>query len=136
MILSINKSLNIETEWWQQHRYRVASILTFKIKQAQHHLNQLEEKIMQSTCLQDRLKRLKYLEMNIMLKKMIYKKELPLHLLAIQERLECSLLVMVKVKLRILSNKILSYKTQSTNLKYKAKLQFQLQIMKDNNFQD
>jgi hypothetical protein len=91
---------------------------------------------MQSTCLQDRLKRLKYLEMNIMLKKMIYKKELPLHLLAIQERLECSLLVMVKVKLRILSNKILSYKTQSTNLKYKAKLQFQLQIMKDNNFQD
>ena len=91
---------------------------------------------MQLTCLQDKLERLKYLEMNIMLIKMINKKELPLHLLGIQEKLECSLLAMVKVKLRISSNKILSYKIQLINLKFMGKLQFQLQIMKDNNFQD
>jgi hypothetical protein len=68
--------------------------------------------------------------------KMINKKELPQPLLEIQEKLECLQLGMVKVKLRILSNKILSYKTQLTNHRCMVKLQFQLQIMRDNNFQD
>jgi len=67
---------------------------------------------------------------------MINKKELPQPLLEIQEKLECLLLGMVKVKLRILSNKILSYKIQLTNHRCMVKLQFQLQIMRDNNFQD
>ena len=67
---------------------------------------------------------------------MINKKELPQPLLEIQERLECLQLGMVKVKLKILSNKILIYKTQLTNHRFMVKLQFQLQIMRDNNFQD
>lgn len=94
---------------------------------------------MRLICQRDKLAPHRYLETIIILGiKMNIQKELLQLLLETLERQECSLLALVRVKLKIMKKQIHSYKfrIQLSIHKFKAKLLFQFHIMKENSFPD